>query len=81
MEDWAAQGRVLSEEMIRQIHALVEYGTRARSTPYRDGQNVIRNSINGGMVYLPPESKDVPGLMYELANWVNQAEKENIPVP
>ncbi len=81
VQDWAAQGRVLSEEMIRRIHALVEYGTRARPTPYRDGQNVIRDLINGGIVYLPPEAKDVPGLMSELVNWVNQAEQENIPVP
>ncbi len=81
VEDRAAQGRVLSEEMIRRIHALVEYGARAKPTPYRDGQNVIRDSINGGIVYLPPEAKGVPGLMADLVNWINQAEKENIPVP
>lgn len=81
VEDWAAQGKPLFEDLIRRLHALVEYGRRAKPTPYRDGQNVIRDSINGGIVYLPPEAVDVSGLMAELVNWVNQAEKEKIPVP
>src|SRR5689334_235616 len=60
VEDWAAQGKPLTEDLIRRLHALVEYGTRAKPTPYRDGQNVIRDSASGEIVYLPPEAKDVP---------------------
>ena len=81
VEDWAAQEKPLTENLIRRLHALVEYGTRARPTPYRDGQNVIRDSISGGIVYLPPEAVDVPGLMASLVEWVNRAEKEKIPAP
>ncbi|MCX6064618.1 MAG: Fic family protein [Chloroflexi bacterium] len=81
VEDWAAQGKPLTEDLIRRLHAQVEYGGRAKPSPYRDGQNVIRDSISGGIVYLPPEAGDVPGLMAGLVNWVNQAEKEKIPVP
>ena len=81
VEDWAAQGKPLTEDLIRRLHALVEYGTRAKPTPYRDGQNVIRDSISGGIVYLPPEAVDVPGLMTSLVEWVNRAEKERIPAP
>ncbi len=81
VEDWAAQGKPLTEDLIRRLHALVEYGGHAKPSPYRDGQNVIRDSISGGIVYLPPEAGDVPGLMAGLVNWVNQAEKEKIPVP
>lgn len=81
VEDWAAQDKPLTEDLIRRLHALVEYGARAKPTPYRDGQNVIRDSVSGEIVYLPPEAKDVPRLMADLVGWVNQAEKEKMPVP
>ncbi|MGC1375800.1 MAG: Fic family protein, partial [Anaerolineales bacterium] len=81
VEDWAAQGKPLTEDLIRRLHALVEHGARAKPTLYRDGQNVIRDSLNGGIVYLPPEAADVPGLMAGLVNWVKRAGKENTPVP
>jgi Fic family protein len=81
VEDWAAQGKPLSEDLIRRLHALVEYGLRAKPTPYRDGQNVIRDSFSGQIVYLPPEAKDLSALMANLVGWVIQAEKEKIPVP
>lgn len=81
VEDWAAQGKPLTDDLIRRLHALVEYRIRAKPTPYRDGQNVIRDSISGGIVYLPPEAVDVPGLMSSLVEWINRAEREKIPTP
>ncbi len=81
VEEWAAQGQMLTEDLVRRLHALVEYGPRSKATSYRDGQNVIRDTTSGGIVYLPPEASDVPGLMTGLVKWVNQAEKEKIPVP
>jgi Fic family protein len=44
--------------------------TSAKPTPYRDGQNVIRESRSRGIVYLPPEAADVPLLMRELVAWL-----------
>jgi Fic family protein len=79
IEKWVEEGRTVSEERIRQLHALIFSGKRARPTPYRDGQNVIRNG-DGAIVYLPPEASDVPGLMKELADWISAAENEQ-PVP
>ena len=81
VEEWAAQGKPLTEELIRRLHALVEHGARAKSTPYRDGQNVIRDSATGAIVYLPPEAKDVAGLMQTLVAWANQAEQAGLPIP
>lgn len=84
VEDWAANKLTLTEELVRRLHALVEKGPRAKPTPYRDGQNVIRDSADsasGGIVYLPPEAKDVPALMTELVRWVKQADKAGMPVP
>jgi len=81
VEEWAAKGAPLTEDLIRRLHGLVERGPRARPTPYRDGQNVIRDSETGALVYLPPEARDVPGLMAALADWVKEAEREGLPVP
>lgn len=81
VEEWAAQGKPLTEELIRRLHALVEHGAKAKPTPYRDGQNVIRDSASGAIVYLPPEARDVPGLMQALVAWANQAHQDGLPAP
>lgn len=81
IEEWAAQKTPLTEELIRRLHALVERGPRAAPTPYRDGQNVIREVASGAIVYLPPEAADVPGLMAGLVAWINRAEREGLPAP
>lgn len=81
VEEWAARKAPLTEDLIRRLHALGEKGPRARPSAYRDGQNVIRNSVSGAIVYLPPEARDVPALMAALVDWANRAEKEGLPVP
>ena len=81
VEEWAKAPRPVSEELIRKVHALVEFGARARPTPYRDGQNVIRDSATGAIVYLPPEAHDVQNLMASLVNWIRGAVKAGTPVP
>lgn len=79
IEQWVEQGLEITEERIRHLHALIYRGRRSRPTPYRDGQNVIKDSA-GGLVYLPPEAKDVPELMSELVTWIKTAER-NQPIP
>jgi Fic family protein len=55
---------------------------QSRPTPYRDGQNVIRNRRTQEIVYMPPEAKAVPGLMSDLVKWINQQLDEgDLPVP
>jgi Fic family protein len=54
-------------------------GSRSKLMPYRDGQNVIRDSITGCIIYLPPEAPDVPGLMHEMVAWINATEREQVP--
>ncbi|MHB1041304.1 MAG: Fic family protein, partial [Eubacteriales bacterium] len=64
-----------------ELHAVVEKGVRAKTTPYRDGQNVIRDNATGVIIYMPPEAKDVPELMAEMVAYFTEAEKEELPVP
>jgi Fic family protein len=71
----------LSEQIVRTIHSLVMSG-RKTPTIYRDGQNVIRDGRTGGMVYLPPEAKDVAMLMKDLITWINaELKRDEWPVP
>ena len=81
VERLAKQGGPLTESAVRRLHGLVmSVGkARARATPYRDGQNVIRDSRSRGIVYMPPEAKNVPALMSQLVHWINQ--KDELPVP
>lgn len=81
VEEWAARKAALSEDLIRRLHALIEKGPRSKPSPYRAGQNVIRNAGSGEIVYLPPEAKDVPALMAGLVRWAEQARKTRLPVP
>lgn len=81
VENWAENNIELTENLIQRLHALVEKGKRAKPTLYRTGQNVIRDSASGAIVYMPPEAQDVPDLMAKMVRWVNKAQKENIPVP
>ncbi len=81
VDEWAERGRPVTEDLIRRLHAMVEKGPRARPTPYRDGQNAIRDAGSGALVYLPPEAKDVSGLMQELVTWIESALRAEMPVP
>ncbi|KAA3646390.1 MAG: Fic family protein [Chloroflexi bacterium] len=79
METWVEGSQRITQERIRKLHAILYSGRRAKATPYRDGQNVIRDS-SGQIVYLPPEAGDVPGLMRELVGWIRSSGKE-LPIP
>ncbi len=81
LEQYAAQNHPVTEKVIQSLHALVmsDGRTRAKPTPYRDGQNVIKDGGTGTIVYMPPESKDVPGLMRNMIYWIK--ESYDLPCP
>ncbi len=74
-------GGELTEGQVRSLHGLVMTG-KGKPMPYRDGQNVIRDSASGGLVYMPPEAKDVPKLMTELFTWLSsERTSRDLPAP
>src|ERR1700719_2559176 len=81
VERAAKRGGPVEEAAIQRLHALVMSAGKAhvKPTPYRDGQNVIRDSRTRNIVYMPPETKDVPELMDQLMRWINQT--DDLPVP
>lgn len=82
VEQWAAQGKPITEKNIQTIHALVMANgkNRVQPTSYREGQNVIRDSRTKGIVYMPSEAKDVQGLMAGMVEWINQNKELPCPV-
>jgi Fic family protein len=59
----AVQSKVaLNEEQIQTIHHQMMEG-KAKPSAYPDGQSVIGDSASGGIVYMPPEARDVPQLV------------------
>jgi len=80
-ESLATLKRKLTEKDIQILHGLAFEGKK-RPAPYRDGQNVIRNSSNGAVTYLPPEAQAVAALIAELVSWINdEIASHDLPAP
>lgn len=82
LEQYATQDHPITEKVIQTLHALVMSDGRTKVTPmpYRDGQNVIRDGAAGTIVYMPPESKDVPSLMRHLVTWIKESDELPCPI-
>lgn len=78
MEKKLDNNEPFSESFIQKLHALVE--GQKKNIPYRDGQNAIYDSSDGSLVFLPPEAKDVAGLMKDLVKWVEDS-VDILPIP
>ena len=71
----------LTEKLLMTIHSLVFVGTK-KASPYREGQNVIKDGQTGRIVYIPPEAHDVAPLMKGLVDWINKSiEEQELPAP
>jgi len=79
----AASGAPVSEMHIRTLHGLAMAGGRRnpKPTPWRDGQNAIRDSRSRRIVSMPPEAKDVPALMKGLVAWISTSQRDSLPCP
>jgi Fic family protein len=83
VEPFAATKSAITEQQIKLLHGLVMAGgsTNAKPSPFRDGQNVIRDSRSNRIVYMPPEAKDVPGLIKSLIVWLKTSATQKVPYP
>ena len=81
IEKLAKNKSPITEDNIKLIHAYVTGGgsTKVKPNEYREGQNVITDSLTGNIVYMPPEANDVPELMKEFVKWINNT--NDIPIP
>jgi len=74
VSEYVAAGGPVIEGVIREIHRRLVAGVRGGSAApgeYRRIQNAVVNSATGEIVYTPPPAYDVPVLMAELVQWLN----------
>ena len=79
---WLGSGEPITEGLVREIHKCLVEGVRGGSAApgeYRRIQNYVVHSGTGAVVYTPPAAYDVPILMRELTDWLNQ-ERDVHPV-
>ena len=74
-DEYLNDGCPVTERLILEIHRRLADGVRgscAAPGQYRCVQNFIVNSATGETIYTPPPAQDVPDLMRELVDWLNQ---------
>lgn len=83
VEQMVSDNGKITEQQIKTLHALVMAGgvSKIKPSSYRDGQNVIRDSGSGRIVYMPPEASDVPLLMRQMVEWITTSEHQELPCP
>lgn len=72
----------VSEGVVREIHKVLVKGVRGENADpgnYRKIQNYVVNSRTREIIYTPPGPLDVPYLMREFTEWINQT-KDVSPV-
>ncbi len=65
----------ITEEIIKDIHRILVKDVRGGSLEpgnYRKVQNYVANSMTGEIIYKPPASDEVPALMKEFVDWLNE---------
>ena len=82
VSEYLEDGGPITEGLVREIHKRLVEGVRegaAAPGEYRRIQNYVVNSSTGETVYTPPPAFEVPIMIAELVDWLNQ-EKEVHPV-
>jgi len=72
--DYVASRGPLTEGLIREIHKRLVENVRGNSAlpgQYRTIQNYVANSKTKQIIYTPPPAYEVPMLMSELVDWLN----------
>ena len=75
VSEYLEEGGPITEGLVREIHKRLVEGVRGGSAApgeYRRIQNYVVNSVTGETVYNPPPAHEVPIMMAELMDWLNQ---------
>ncbi len=77
----AENNNTITEELILKVHNLVLGKNLTYKNDFRDGQNVVEDSLSGMIVYMPPEAKDVKDLIRQMIKEFNCKASNSIPIP
>ena len=71
---------IITEDLIFKVHNLVVGKHLTFNNEYRNGQNVVEDSISGKIVYLPPEANDVESLVNQMIKEFNSKDTKSVPI-
>lgn len=81
LNDLAENNNTLSVDLILKVHNLVSGKNLSFKNKFREGQNVVEDSLSGIIVYMPPEAKDVGDLINQMIDDFNSIDNNDIPIP
>lgn len=71
----------ITESLIFKVHNLVVGKNLNTKLYYRDGQNIVEDSLTKKIVYMPPEEKDIKVLIEQMIKEFNSKDTKDIPIP
>ena len=80
---YLGKGGPVSEGLVRELHKITVRGVRGgegQPGAYRETQNYVVNVRTNEAVYTPPPPVEVPLLMHEFVDWINENIEEMSPV-
>lgn len=72
---------LFSTETLKTLHRLTTSGLIDEKYVgvYRDKQVIIKSAVNSGVVFRPPVSVEIPFLMDEFSQWINDPQTQMLP--
>ena len=71
----------ITEDLIFKVHNLVIGKNLNAKATYRDGQNIVEDSLTKQIVYMPPEAKDIKALINQMIKEFDNKTSKDIPIP
>ena len=76
-----ATNKRITEDLIIKVHNLVIGKNQNAKATYRDGQNIVEDSLTKQIVYMPPEAKDIKALINQMIKEFDNKTSKDIPIP
>lgn len=71
----------ITEDLIFKVHNLIIGKNLNAKATYRDGQNIVEDSLTKQIVYMPPEAKDIKALINQMIKEFDNKTSKDIPIP
>ena len=71
----------ITEDLIFKVHNLIIGKNLNAKATYRDGQNIVEDSLTKQIVYMPPEAKDIKILINQMIKEFDNKTSKDIPIP
>ena len=77
----AYTNNIITEDLIFKVHNLIIGKNLNAKATYRDGQNIVEDSLTKQIVYMPPEAKDIKALINQMIKEFDNKTSKDIPIP